>query len=92
MNNTPVPESDGPLQDEVVRFTNIIMGQIGTIDVETALTVLCNLAGQLVAFLSDGKPSGIKTHTESLSENIRRAAIAKILYDDAKARKEETCH
>lgn len=86
------PSSGGPLEDEVARLTNIIMEQIGPIDVESALTVVCNLAGQLVAALSAGRPSGIKEHTESLAENIRHAAIAKLLYDDAKTRNEKACH
>lgn len=81
-----------PLQDEAARLTNIIIDQIGTLNVEIALTVVCNIAGQLVAFLSEGKPSGIRVHAKSLTENIRHAAITKILHDDAKAKKEKTCH
>ena len=92
MDKPPVPSSEDPLQDEVARLTNIIMEQIGNTDVESALCVVCNLAGQLVASLSEGKPSGIKMHTESLAENIRQAAITKLLYDDAKLREEKTWH
>ncbi len=80
-----------PLEDEVTRLTNIIMGQIGSLDVESALCVLCNLAGQLVASLAEGRPSGILEHTTSLAGNIRRAAITKILYDDELIRKEKQC-
>lgn len=90
--SVPIQSDAGPLQDEVTRLTNIIMGQLGESDVESALCVVCNLAGQLVASLADGKPSGIVAQTKSLSENIRRAAIAKILYDDAQARKEKQWH
>ncbi len=92
MDHPPTPPSAAPLQDEVARLTNIIMEQIGTTDVESALTVICSLAGQLVASLADGKPSAIQEHTESLAENIRRAAITKILHDDAQARKEKVWH
>ena len=88
----PIPPIAAPLQDEVTRLTNIIMEQIGESDVESALTVVCNLAGQLVASIADGKPSNIQKHTESLAENIRRAAITKILHDDAIARKEKAWH
>ena len=88
----PSPKNDAPLEDEVIRITNIIMEQIGDADVESALTVVCNLAGQLVASLAEGTPSGIKKHSDLLTENIRRAAIAKILYDDAKTRKEKVWH
>lgn len=94
MNNkpSPPPPSGAPIQDEVTRLTNIIMGQIGTTDVESALTVICNLAGQLVASLSEGKPSGVKEYSISLAENIRFAAITKLLHDDEKKRKEKPCH
>ncbi len=88
----PIPTSGAPLQDEVSRMTDIIMGQIGGTDVESALTVVCSLAGQLVAALSEGRPSGITKHTESLAENIRRAAIAKLLCDDSKKKKTRKCH
>lgn len=92
MSNPPIIATTvDPLEDEVTRMTNIIMAQIGPIDVETALTVVCNLAGQLVASLAAGRPSGIIEHTTALSENIRRAAITKILYDDELIRKEKQC-
>ncbi len=90
-NPPPIIATVDPLQDEVTRLTNIIMEQIGPIDVESALCVVCNLAGQLVASLAAGKPSGIIEQAASLSENIRRAAIAKILYDDELRRKEKQC-
>lgn len=90
-NNPPIIATEDPLQDEVARLTNIIMAQIGPIDVESALCVVCNLAGQLVAALAEGKPSGIIEQTKSLAENIRRAAITKILYDDELIRKEKQC-
>ena len=89
MTKPPIPASGAPLQDEVSRITNIIMEQIGMADVESALTVVCNLAGQLVASFRDGKPSDILKHSESMAENIRRA---KILYDDAQARKGKMWH
>lgn len=82
------PPAPPPFQDEVGRITSIIMEQIGRLDVESALTVVCNLAGQLVASVADGQPSAIRSHSEGLLENIRRAAITKILYDDSQARKE----
>ncbi len=85
----PVPPS---LQDEVGRVTGIIMEHIGQTDIESALTVVCNLAGQLVASVADGRPSEIMSLTEGLLENIRRAAITKILHDDAIARKGTACH
>jgi len=92
MSKTPPPAPPAPFQDEVARVTNIIMEQIGKSDVESALTVVCNLAGQFVASITDGRPSEIQKYTDSLADNIRRVAITKILYDDAKARREKTWH
>lgn len=86
------PDAGGPIQDEVTRITNIIMEQIGNTDVESALTVICNLAGQLVCALSEGRPSDIKSRVESIAENIRCAAIAKLLHDDEIKRKTKTWH
>ena len=89
----PAPPPAPPiLQDEVGRVTGIIMEHIGETDIESALTVVCNLAGQLVASVADGQPSAIMLLTEGLLENIRRAAITKILHDDAIARKGTACH
>lgn len=92
---TESDESDlgGPLQDEVSQITDAILAKIGQCDLESALTVVCNIAGQLIAGLSEGRPSGIKAHSESVAENIRRAAIAKLLYEDARNREHnQTCH
>ena len=86
---SPPKPAPPPLQDEVGRITSVIMEQIGQLDIESALTVVCNLAGQLVASTADGRPSEIMSLTEGLMENIRRAAITKILYDDSQARKEK---
>ena len=88
----PAPDIGAPFQDEVTRLTNIIMEQIGGTDVESALTVICGLAGQLVASLSEGRPSDVKAHADSLAGNIRNAAITKLLHDDEKLRKERTWH
>lgn len=92
MTKPPVTSSEPILQDETSRITDILMNQIGEFEVESALTIVCNFAGQLVAAVCGGKPSSIQKYTQSLSENIRRAAITKILYDDAQARKEKKWH
>lgn len=81
--------SNAPIKDEVVRITNAVVDALGTADLESALTVVCNIGGQLVAALSDGKPSAIREHAKSLTENIMRAAIAKVLHDDTQRRKAE---
>ena len=73
--------------DPVVDTTNKIVEALGEVDLEVALTVVCNLAGQLVAELSDGKPSLVAVHGESVAENIKKAALIKLLHDDAERRR-----
>ena len=70
------------VDNEAVRLTNAIICAVGDCEIKSALTAICNIAGQLVAHLSDGKPSEVKRKTESIAENIRMAAIAKLLHDD----------
>lgn len=69
-------------EDQVTVITNTIVGELGTVDLEIALTVICNLAGQLIAALADGRPSGIQAHADNMAENIKKAAIGKMLHDD----------
>ena len=75
-------DTGAPIEDQVPVITNVIVAALGTVDLETALTVVCNLAGQIVATLSEGRPSGIQAHADSLAENIKKAAILKMLHDD----------
>ncbi len=76
-------------QDEITRVTNVIVDALGQMDLESGLTVICNLAGQLVCALAEGRPSDIKKHGNNMADNIMKAAIAKALYDDAKRREAE---
>lgn len=76
-------------QNEIARITNIIVDALDEVDLESALTVICNLAGQLVCALAEGRPSGIKEHGKDMAENIMKAAIAKALHDDQKRREAE---
>ena len=69
-------DAGAPIRDEVQRITNVIMTQLGDCDLESALTVLCGIAGQCVAAMSDGKPALVMKHSESIAENIKRAAYA----------------
>lgn len=75
-------------QEEIDRITNTVVDALGECDVESALTVVCNLAGQLVAMLSGGVPSRVQSHANNLAENIKKAAIVKLLYDDDQRRRE----
>jgi len=81
--------SDGPDPQEVVRITNAVVDALGECDRESALTVLCNLCGQLVASLSGGRPSAVKDHSKSIAENIMKAALIKLIHDDEKRREAE---
>ncbi len=85
----PPINGNGPIQGEVMRITEKIVEELGVIDLESGLTVICNLAGQLVCALAGGKPTGIKIYAESLAENIRAAAVTKMLHDDAVRREQE---
>lgn len=78
-----------PDEDMVPVITNRIVAELGEVDLETALTVICNLAGQLIAALSEGRPSGIQAHADSVAENIKKAAIVKMLYDDEERRRDD---
>lgn len=78
-----------PKQDEVTRITNAVMEQMGECDLESALTVLCNILGQCVATLADGKPSAIQRHGDSIAENVKKAAIARMWADDEKRRQQD---
>jgi len=80
-------DAGGPDQDEVERITNLIIADFGTVDLETALTVVCNLAGQLICSLAEGRPSGIQAHGDSVAENIKKAAITLMLHQDSERRK-----
>lgn len=75
-------------QEEITRITNSIIEALGEVDLQSALTVLCGLAGQLVAEMSEGKPSAVRTHSKSITENIMQSAIAKLVYDDEQRREE----
>ena len=76
------PTGDGPIPEEVERATNIIIKGLGDMDLENSLTVICNLAGQLVCALADGKPSGVKLHANNVAEHIKTAALIKMVHDD----------
>lgn len=81
--------SRGPDPEEVERITNVIVEELGDMDLESALTVVCNLAGQLVCTLAQGRPSGIQEHGDNMAENIKKAAITKMLHDDDERRANE---
>ncbi len=88
----PAINGNGPLQDEVTRITEKIVEELGAIDLESGLTVICNLAGQLVCALAGGRPTGIKIYAESLAKNIITAAVTKMLHDDAvRCAREDDC-
>jgi len=86
---TETPETDGPDKEEVKRITDAIIEACGPVDLESALTAICNLAGQLVAALANGNPTDIRMHGDSVCSHIRKVATAKMLYDDQKAREAE---
>ena len=84
-----LPDTGAPKQDQVEVITNKIVVELGSVDLETALTVICSLAGQVVAALSEGRPSSIQAHADSLASNIKKAAIIKMLHDDDERRRND---
>ena len=81
-----VIDTGRPQEDEVQRITDVIMESLGECDLESALTVICGLAGHCVAALAEGSPAGVQRHASSVAESIRKAAIAKLVYDDEQRR------
>ena len=79
-------DAGAPIPEEVERITNVVIESLGPIDLESGLTVMVNITGQLVAALSNGKPSEVQRHAESVSTGIKAAALTKLLHDDSKRR------
>lgn len=78
-----------PSQDPVLRGKRqlaAVMEALNDATVEEALTVCVNIAGHLCAQMSGGRPSAIRDNANNIAENIKTAAIAKILHDDEKRR------
>lgn len=69
-------------KSDVTEMTNKIVDQLGTCDLDTALMVLCNLLGQVIAAQSDMKPSLIQKIGDNVAENVKAAAIKKIMHDN----------
>lgn len=83
-------DNGGPDPAEVERITSAIIESLGEMDLESALTVVCNLAGQLVCILAKGKPSLVQRHSDNIAENIKAAALIKMIHDDNERRRAET--
>ena len=75
-----------PIKAEVDRITATIMKELGDCDLESALTVLCGILGQVVGELSEQRPSAIQKQTNIIAENIKTAAIARVMEKDDKRR------
>lgn len=84
-----VEPHNGPDKEEVVRITDAIIDACGPVDLESALTAVCNIAGQLIAALSGGAPATLQRHSASVHDHIHKVAVAKLLYDDQKRREAE---
>ncbi|HNQ98382.1 MAG TPA: hypothetical protein PKN52_00200 [Trueperaceae bacterium] len=79
------PEQPEPL-DPVHEAAGKVVEALSEYDLQVALTVLTNVCGQVVAALAEGRPSEVQRQGTSLAENIKRAAIAKLLHDDEQRR------
>lgn len=72
--------------DPVREAAGKVIEALGEHDLQTALTVLTNVCGQVVAAMAEGRPSEVQRQGTSLAESIKRAAIAKLLHDDERGR------
>jgi hypothetical protein len=68
-------------QEEVTRITNTIVDDLGDCDLESCLTVLANLSGQVIAALSERNPTTVQNQTANLAANIQRIAIDRIVQE-----------
>lgn len=75
-------------QLEIARVTKAVLKELGRCNIEVALTVVCGVAGHLVAALVDGKLSGVSRHADSIGKNIKAAAYAKLMHNDNERRKQ----
>jgi hypothetical protein len=71
---------------EIARITNAIIDEIGTLEVQAGLTVICNMAGQLVWALCEGKPAMINEHVAVFAANLNKIATATMFREDAQRR------
>ena len=86
---TETPDTGAPDREEVKRITDAIIAVCGPVDLESALTAVCNITGQLIAALAEGSPTKLSAHSASVHNHIHKVAAAKMLYDDQKAREAE---
>lgn len=78
-----------PLANLVPQKTNAVLLALGDCDLETALTVLCSILGHCVAAMSEQKPSLVQKYGTAVAENVKKAAIAKLLHEDAQRRNKQ---
>ncbi len=80
--STKPPTGDGPIPEEVERVTNVIIKGLGDMDLASALTVICNLAGQLVCALAEGDASKVQLHANNVAAHVKTAALIKLVHDE----------
>ena len=79
-------DAGAPIQHEVDRLTNAVIEALGPVDLESGLTVMTNITGQLVAHLCKGQPGMVDRHMMSVAAGIKAAALTKLLHDDKQRR------
>ena len=65
---------------KVVELTNKVIDALNEHDLEVSMTVLSNILGHIIAETSEGRPSFIQSQVDCFAENVKRAAIEKILH------------
>lgn len=74
-------DNGAPDAEEVTRITNKVVDVLGECDLVSAMTVMCNLTGQMVASLSNGNFTAVERHAQSVAENVKMAARTKLIHD-----------
>lgn len=65
-----------------------VLAVIGQSDLETGVSVLTNILGQIVAAISEGQLRLIDEASSNIAHNIKICAMNKLLVDDDKRREE----
>ena len=73
-------------RERFTRQVDSVMAALSDATVQEALTILTSLVGQLVAQLAKGTPGALKPHLDNIVQQMHKAALNKIMYDDQRRR------
>ena len=79
-----------PEQETLSIHLTAIMEVLKDATIKQSLTVLTNLAGQLVAQMAGGNPTKVQGQMESVAKAIYSSAMNKIMWDDEARRQKDS--